>query len=77
MIQRYRQGGLTDTQVKLYLKGRHELTNETNRQQVFDDLGQWLDQHFSKQYELNQAAGEFAEAGIRSNQPGLQPIPAH
>lgn len=77
VIQRYRQGGLTDTQVKLYLKGRHELTNETNRQQVFDDLGQWLDQHFSKQYELNQAAGEFAEAGIRSNQLGLQPIPAH
>lgn len=77
VIKRYQQGGLSDATLKLYPKARHELTNETNRQQVFADLGGWLDQHFSKQYALGTAPGEFAEAGIRgSNKQRLQPIVA-
>lgn len=72
LMKQYQRGGLTDVQFKLYDKGRHELTNETNRQQVFDDLGNWLDSHFSREFELGNS--DFAEAGIRGNHPGLQPI---
>lgn len=34
--------GMKHVQMKLYEGARHEILNETNRQQVFDDLYQWL-----------------------------------
>lgn len=34
--------GMTHVQMKLYDGARHEILNETNRQQVYDDLYQWL-----------------------------------
>ncbi len=34
-----------DTQVKLYKEGRHEMLNEINRNEVFDDVTAWLDAH--------------------------------
>lgn len=74
LMKQYQQGGMSDVAFKLYEKGRHELFNETNRQQVFDDLGEWLDRRFSNEYELGAAAGDFAEAGIRGVGPRLQPI---
>ena len=72
----YQKGGLHDVNVKLYDKARHELTNETNRQQVFTDLCNWLNQHFSKRYAVPGEDGGFAEAGIRQgdNASLLQPI---
>jgi alpha-beta hydrolase superfamily lysophospholipase len=74
----YQKGGLRDVNVKLYEKARHELTNETNRQQVFTDLGNWLNQRFSRHYALPGVGGAFAEAGIRSgeNSSQLQPVTA-
>lgn len=37
--------GLTDLTIKLYPEDRHELINETDRETVFKDIGNWLEQH--------------------------------
>lgn len=41
-----RRAGLTDVTVKLYEGARHEVFNETNRDEVVVDLIGWLDRHF-------------------------------
>jgi len=40
--QRYRAAGLADVTVTLYPAGRHEILNETNRDQVTADIVAWL-----------------------------------
>ena len=42
----FKNAGLRDVTVKLYPGGRHEMFNETNRQEVYDDLIAWLNQRF-------------------------------
>ena len=42
LIRRYRKVGL-DAQLRLYSGGRHEMLNETNRQEVYRDLIHFLD----------------------------------
>lgn len=37
--------GLTDIELKLYNGARHELLNETNRAEVYEDMLKWLDAH--------------------------------
>lgn len=39
---RYRQAGITDVTVKIYPDARHEILNETNRDEVTADLLAWL-----------------------------------
>lgn len=39
-----RQAGLLDVQLRIYPEARHELFQETNRDEVFDDLLVWLAQ---------------------------------
>lgn len=41
----YRDAGLTDVETKLYAEGRHEMLNETNRDEVHRDLLAWLSKH--------------------------------
>lgn len=41
------RAGLTDVTLKVYENGRHEMFNEVNKAEVFDDLVAWLDSHFS------------------------------
>ena len=43
--QRYRDAGLADVTVKLYAAGRHEILNETNRDEVSADIIAWLRAH--------------------------------
>ena len=43
--QRYQEAGLTDVTVRLYDDARHEIFNETNRDDVTRDVIGWLDQH--------------------------------
>jgi alpha-beta hydrolase superfamily lysophospholipase len=43
--QRYRDAGLVDVTVTLYDGARHEILNETNRDQVTADVLAWLDAH--------------------------------
>jgi alpha-beta hydrolase superfamily lysophospholipase len=40
--QRYRDAGVADVTVKLYPAARHEILNETNRDEVTGDLVEWL-----------------------------------
>lgn len=39
----FRSAGCKDVAVKLYPGGRHEMFNEINRQEVFDDLLAWIE----------------------------------
>lgn len=46
--RRLKEAGVRDLTCKLYAKGRHELINETNRQDVYDDIAAWLNKHIPK-----------------------------
>lgn len=43
--QRYRDAGIADVAVKLYSAARHEILNETNREEVTADIVAWLRAH--------------------------------
>lgn len=43
LVDRYRDAGLSDLQVKVYPDGRHEMLNEINRAEVVADLTAWLE----------------------------------
>lgn len=45
VAQQYREAGLTDVTCTLYPGARHELFNETNRDEVTEDVVRWLDAH--------------------------------
>lgn len=42
VFHKYEQAGIQDVEMKLYPKGRHEILNESNREQVYEDLYQWI-----------------------------------
>jgi alpha-beta hydrolase superfamily lysophospholipase len=44
LVDRYTSAGLTDVTLKTYPQARHEVFNETNRDEVINDLLAWLDQ---------------------------------
>jgi alpha-beta hydrolase superfamily lysophospholipase len=43
LVERYRTAGLTDVTVTVYPGARHEIFNETNRDEVVDDLISWIE----------------------------------
>jgi alpha-beta hydrolase superfamily lysophospholipase len=43
LVERYRAAGLTDVELRVYPGARHEVFNETNRDEVEGDLLRWLD----------------------------------
>ena len=43
LIDRYRAAGLTDMTIRTYPAARHEILNETNRDEVIAELNGWLD----------------------------------
>jgi alpha-beta hydrolase superfamily lysophospholipase len=43
LVERYRAHGVGPVTLRLYPEGRHEMLNETNRDEVHDDLLAWLD----------------------------------
>jgi alpha-beta hydrolase superfamily lysophospholipase len=52
----YRKAGLGDVSMRLYEGGRHEMFNETNRDEVFRDLIHWLDATLDKRAAQNEHA---------------------
>ncbi|TDG00983.1 alpha/beta hydrolase [Paenibacillus piri] len=44
LVAMYRELGMEDVVCKLYAGGRHELLNETNREEVMRDVIAWLDE---------------------------------
>lgn len=47
LADRYQAVGLHDVSVTVYPQGRHEMLNESNREQVYADLFAWMDQRFT------------------------------
>ena len=45
----FRKAGMTDVTVRLYEGGRHEMHNEINRQEVFEDLLSWISDKIENQ----------------------------
>lgn len=43
--QRYRDAGITDVTVRIYPSARHEIFNETNRDEITADVVSWLTDH--------------------------------
>jgi alpha-beta hydrolase superfamily lysophospholipase len=43
LIDRYAAAGLTDVTVRTYPGARHEVLNETNRDQIIGELITWID----------------------------------
>lgn len=43
VVEFFRSAGCGDTQLRLYPGGRHEMLNETNREEVFADILAWLE----------------------------------
>lgn len=48
LAERYREAGLRDVTVRLYPEARHEVFNETNRDEVTADLVGWLGAHLPR-----------------------------
>ncbi|MCJ8013288.1 alpha/beta hydrolase [Paenibacillus sp. KQZ6P-2] len=47
LVAIYRKVGVTDVEYRLYPEGRHEMLNETNRDEVTADVLDWLERHVS------------------------------
>ncbi|MCX7024049.1 MAG: alpha/beta hydrolase [Spirochaetes bacterium] len=45
LVAEYRAAGIADVESKLYPDGRHEMLNETNRDEVMRDIVAWLGRH--------------------------------
>lgn len=41
----YKNAGIQDLSIRFYEGGRHEMLNETNRDEVYNDIIQWCDNH--------------------------------
>ena len=46
-IQSLKDAGVQNIECKLYPGARHELLVETNKQEVFEDIGSWLDRQLT------------------------------
>ena len=44
----FRKAGMTDLSIKLYPEGRHEMLNELNRGEVYQDILNWLNSKLKK-----------------------------
>lgn len=45
VYERLKKAGVMDIELKLYAEGRHEMLNELNREDVYQDLLFWLEKH--------------------------------
>lgn len=45
----FRKAGMEDVALRIYPLGRHEILNEINREEVYEDVMQWIRNHLPKQ----------------------------
>jgi len=45
LVKTYKEHGMVDLTYKLYKDGRHEMLNETNKEEVIEDVIKWLNAH--------------------------------
>ena len=48
IYEQYKAAGIQDISLRLYAGDRHEILNETDRQQVYQDLYEWMDERKQK-----------------------------
>lgn len=46
LYEQYRHLGIKDVKIKIYQGARHEILNETNREEVYQDMLDWMESHF-------------------------------
>ena len=44
VYEKYKAAGIQDISLRLYAGDRHELLNETDREQVYEDLLEWMEE---------------------------------
>lgn len=44
VYEQYKAAGIQDVSLRLYSGDRHEILNETDREQVYQDLFEWLEE---------------------------------
>lgn len=47
----FKKAGMTDVSVRLYPLGRHEILNEINKEEVYEDVAQWIASKIDKKSE--------------------------
>lgn len=47
-FETYKNAGIRDIEIKLYPGGRHEMLNETNKEDVYKDIIEWFDKKSGK-----------------------------
>lgn len=45
VYEQYRKLGINDLSIKLYPEARHEILNEINKEEVYEDILHWLEKH--------------------------------
>lgn len=55
LFRLYKEAGVKDVSMKLYENDRHEVLNEQDRQQVYEDLYRWMKEHVGQREEKNEA----------------------
>lgn len=48
VYEMFREAGCADVRIKLYPGARHEILNEVNKAEVYQDMLNWLESHLSK-----------------------------
>ena len=44
LFQMYKEAGVRDVSIRLYENDRHEVLNEQDRQQVYEDIWKWMEE---------------------------------
>ena len=42
LAEAFRKAGMTDVSVRIYPLCRHEILNEINKEEIYEDVAQWL-----------------------------------
>ena len=45
VCREYKKKGINDVSMKLYPDDRHEILNELDRKQVYEDVLRWMEKH--------------------------------
>ena len=45
LAEEYKKNGVSDVELKLYPEGRHEMLNEINREEVYQNVLNWINKH--------------------------------
>ena len=56
IYEKYQKAGIQDVTLRLYTGDRHEILNETDRKQVYEDLLEWFEEHRNKMTTENPSA---------------------